>query len=259
MIRISIENMPIDRNDFIESFARATPSLNLVFLNHSGGPDKLLTDISSIDLLADKNSHAAFITFCETHPLVLRIREFPEFMRSKFVVELNDGSELNFTLIRSMIRKTLLCLNVGEVRKEASVNHFGMLVASNHHHFDYLILNYQFAGVPVPDRYKHHFSTFDFVQRTEIFKYMQSRYHLVFNTLEDLYKPARKTVLTLMVGLRSEPKNTLLQMFFRSAGIGLFNLFGAFTRKMRVYEASFAKSPGTPLHDESKKSRQAVL
>jgi hypothetical protein len=251
--------MPIDRSAFIESFARATPSLNLVFLNHSGGPDKLLTDISSIDLLADKNSSAAFITFCETHPLVRRIREFPEFMRSKFVVELNDGSQLNFTLIRTMIRKTMRCLNIEEVRKDATVNIFGMLTASNHHHFDYLILKYQFAGVQVPDRYMHHFSTFDFVQRTEIFKYMQSRYHLVFNTLEDLYKPARKTLLTLMVGLRGEPKNTLMRMFFRSVGIGLFNMFGPFTRKMRVYDAVFTKSPVSPLQKEGEPSHQAVV
>ncbi len=235
--------MPFYRTEFIHSFARATPSLNLIFLNHSGGPDKLLTDISTIDLLADKNSRSAFITYCETHPLVKRLREYPEYRRSKFVVELNDGSEMNFTLVMSMIRKTLLCLNVNEIHRDATTDNYGMLCASHKHHFDYLILKYQFATLPVPDRYQNHFKNFDFVNRAVIFKYMQERYDLIFNTLEDLYPPVRKTVFTLMVGLRSESKNTLVRMFFRSMAFALFKIFSFITSRMRVHEPGFTKSP----------------
>ena len=250
--------MPFDRSEFIHSFSGATPSLNLVFLNHSGGPDKLLTDISSIDLLADKNSRAAFITYCETHPLVKRVREYPEYLRSKFVVELNDGSEMNFTLVRAMIRKTLLCLKVNEIRRDAAIDNYGMLCASNKHHFDYLTLKYQFAMQPIPDRYRNHFKNFDFVQRGDIFKYMQNRYDLIYNTLEDLYTPTRKTVLTLMVGLRSEPKNTLIRMFFRSAAIGLFAVFSFLTRRMRIYDAGFTKSPES-LNKNSTSTQTAAM
>ena len=50
--------MNINRNSFLESFALTSPALKLIFMNHLGVPSKLLTDISTIELLADKTAMA---------------------------------------------------------------------------------------------------------------------------------------------------------------------------------------------------------
>src|SRR4030095_2630784 len=191
--------MNINRTDFLEAFARSTPSLNLICLNHSGSPTRLLTDISSITLLADKQGYKDFIEYCKKHQLVKEIIIYPHFRRSTAIVSFRDGSELNFTLLRQMVRKTFNCINVDEVRQKAFINEFGMLVPAPENHFEFMILNCQFSKYILADRYRNYFATFDFNTRALIFKYIQSRFSLVFNTLEDLYEPKPNILLSIVI------------------------------------------------------------
>lgn len=109
---------------------KAPLPLKLIFLNHSGPPSKLLSDISSIDLLADKKSTADFISYCESHPLVNEIRIIPQYRKTEIILEFRDRSELRFCLLRSMIRKALSCLQAEKIRNESFVNEFNMLGSS---------------------------------------------------------------------------------------------------------------------------------
>jgi hypothetical protein len=251
--------MNTHRNGFLESFAQSSALLKLIFLNHSGAPSKLLSDISSIDLLADKKSTSDFISYCESHPLVNEIRIVPQYKKTEIILEFKDNSELRFCLIRKMIRKALSCLTIEKIRKEGYVNEFNMLVASHHHHYEYILLVCQFAGMPFPDRYRNYFSAFNFENRTQIFRYIQPRYDLVINNLEELYQPKSNTVLHIMVGLRKEKYNSLFRMFLRLIEYGLFNLTSFLLKKTIHVSPSGGQSSVVPNQNRNKTAGQAIL
>ncbi|MDQ3050878.1 MAG: hypothetical protein M3Q95_08345 [Bacteroidota bacterium] len=251
--------MSINRNSFLEAFARSSPSLNLIFMNHAGAPATLLANISAIEILVDKKSTEAFIAYCKTHPLTKELTVSPQYRKTNILVEFLDGSELNFRLITNMVRKTMLCLKVNEIRKAANVNEFGMLVPSIEHHFEYMILKNQFGKDNLPDRYKNFFGTYDPASRAVIFKYLQSRFNLVFNTLEDLYTPKPNMLLTIMIGLRSERENTLIRMFFRSIEITFHKFFGWLTNKPIHIVATPQHAPEFPNKEKTQSAGQAML
>ncbi len=223
--------MSINRNSFIESFAQNSPSLNLIFLNHVGAPSKLLSDISTIELLADKDAINGFIKFCKAHSLVKQLVVTSHYRYKNILVEFLDGSELHFCLIINMIRKSFLCLKVNAIRKTATINTFGMLVPELKYHLEYMALKTQFNKDPLSDRYKNYFAGFDFNERAVVFKYIQTRYNLIFNTLEDLYNPKPKLFLAILIGLRSEKENTLFKMFVRGVEIALYRMLGYISKR----------------------------
>ena len=119
-------------------------------------------------------------------------------------------------MIRNMVKKSLICLPVSDIISKSLLNDYGMLVPSHYHHYEYILLKYQFVGLEFPDRYQKYFSAMDFKTRTEIFRYIQPKYNLVLNIIEDLYKPKATTRLKLMIGLRKLRGNSLVKMFFRA-------------------------------------------
>lgn len=251
--------MNTHRNSFVESFAKSTPLLHLIFLNHSGSPTKLLNDITSIDLLADKKATSDFIAYCATHPMVKEITVAPKFRKTEVIVELIDRSELKFHLIRSMVRKALTCLPAEDIRKDSFVNEFNMLVASSPHHFEYLLLKCQFSGVPFQDRYINHFSGFDFANRTLVFRYIQPRFDLVINNLDELYQPKAGTLLKIMVAERKLKANSLLKMVSRTFEYVIFNLLGFTTKKITHVSPSAGTSKVETGQHRNRTAGQAVL
>jgi len=246
--------MNINRTDFLEAFARSTPALNLICLNHSGSPTKLLTDISSITLLVDKRGYADFVDYCKKNPLVREIVIHPHYRRATAIISFRDGSELNFTLLRHMVRKTINCLDIEDIRQNAFTNEFGMLVPAAEHHYEFMILNCQFSKYVLADRYRNYFAGFDFNTRATIFKYIQTRFNLIFNTLEDLYEPKPNMLLSIVIGLRADRKNSLLRMFLRSIEQLLFNIFGLITKRTIRIES---KRRNSPEHSSSNQQRAA--
>lgn len=251
--------MKIDRNSFLESFALNSPALNVIFMNHLGAPTKLLTDISTIELLANKTAVKNFIQYCKSHPLVKDLVVRPQYRNKNILIEFQDGSEMNFLLISNIVHKTLLCLDVNAIHKSAYINEFGMLVPSCEHHFEYIILKCQFGRDPLSERYKNYFSNFDSKSRAVIFKYIQTRFNLVFNTLEDLYTPKPNMLLAILIGLRAEPENLLIRMFLRSLAQVFFNLFGWYTKKPVLIKASPLYAPELPSPNKKKSAGQAIL
>jgi hypothetical protein len=243
--------MNTDRLAFLENLAAKSAELGTIFLNHSGAPSNMLTGISSIELLADKSVQHAFLNFCLQHPLVKDLTIIPKFRRTEIIVELEDRSELKFNLIRSVIRRSLNCLDIAEIKKEAFVNEFGMLVASAKHQFNYLVLVNQYAQHPMPDRFKNYFSAFDKNVRTTIFRYVQPKYDLVLNTLDELYKPSTSYLLKINSGLRLQKTNSLFKMILRVVEYTIFNAAGSITKKpkhlsptLRDKARGAAKKPG---------------
>jgi hypothetical protein len=251
--------MNIDRNSFLETFAVNTPALNLVCMNHLEAPAKLLTDTSAIELLADKTASENFIRYCQSHPLVKDIVVIPQYRKKNILIEFQDGSEMNFRLISNIVHKTLLCLDVAAIRKSAYINEYGLLVPSREHHFEYIILKCQFGKDPLSERFKNFFGNFDFSSRAVIFKYMQTRFNLIFNTLEDLYTPKPNMLLAIMIGLRAEPENLLIKMFLRSLEQIFFNLFGWITKKPVLIKASPLYAPELPSPKKKKSAGQTIL
>jgi hypothetical protein len=251
--------MSLHRNEFLESLAKESVLLNTVFLNHSGSPTKLQTDLSSIDLLADKNASTAFLKFCQRHPLVTKIKIFPQFRRKKVQLTFKDGSELNLKLIRNMVKKSLLCLPVSDIISSSMVNDYGMLVPSHPHHYEYLLLKNQFVGLAFPDRYQKYFSAMDFNTRTAIFRHIQPKYNLVLNTIEELYKPKASTRLKLMIGLRRLKVNTLSKMFIRAMEFFLFTFVRKFSKDAYTLSVDQLNPHQHSREEKPPSSRQVVL
>lgn len=229
--------MSLNRNVFLDSLVKDSVRLNILFLNHSGSPAKLHTDMPSVDLLTNKKGTSALIDYCQSHKLVNQVILTPRFMRTKLQITFNDGSQLHIKIIRKMIRKSLDCLPVDDIVKASKVNDFGMLIPSDRHHFEFILLKYQFSESAFPDKYQKYFSSLDISSRTEIFRYIQPKYNLVFNVIEDLYVPKGGVLLKIMIGLRHLPNNTLLKMALRILHQGFWNLSNLFSQRSIVLPA----------------------
>jgi hypothetical protein len=88
---------------------------------------------------------------------------------------------------------------------------------------------------------------------------MQTRFNLIFNTLEDLYTPKPNILLAIMIGLRAEPENLLFKMFFRSMEQIFFNLFGWITKKPVLINVSPLYAPELPSPKKKKSAGQTIL
>jgi hypothetical protein len=226
--------MNSNRGIFLETFAKATPQLKTIFLNHSGNPTRLLTDTPRIIMLADPEALDNFIDYCRTHKLVKKNQIIRGFRHTESWLTFEDGSEMRFLFLRNVLWKMLVCLPVNDIRKEAIVNDFGMLVPQPKHHFEYLFLSHQFTGSNVPDKFKSVFKEYDFESRTDIFRYIQPKYDLVFNTLDDLFTPSTAVLIKIMLGLRKSKPNSLFRIFFRTLGFLFFNITGIIIGKQKT-------------------------
>jgi hypothetical protein len=197
----------------------------------------------SIDLLTDKKGVSQFIEYCKSHFLVNEIIILPKFYRTKIQISFIDGSQLNFKLVRKMIKKGLDCIPITDILKHATVNNFGMLIPACHHHFEYLLIKYQFAESAFPDKFQKYFSSLDVNNRTAIFRYIQPKYNLVFNVIEDLYIHKGGVLLKIMVGLRHKKNNSLLKMAFRISQLTLWKISHIFLSSMVVIPSKNLPGP----------------
>lgn len=248
----------VNRNSFLTDLAAHSVELNTVILNHSGSPEKLFSDLSAIDLLSAKVSNSAFFDFCRKHPFVIQMKVFRELMTARVELEFRDGSELKINVVRNVFRKGLISLPAADIFRDAHVNEFGMLVPSVPHHYEYILMKHQFAGIEFPDRYRRFFSSMDFESRQSIFRYIQLKYHLVFNTIEELYIPKASIRLNLIVGLRQQNENSLFRAFFRSFGFFFFKLARMIFRDGKEIEIHPDKTSPTDV-SQPRAKRQVIL
>ncbi len=234
--------MSLQRQPFLESLAKASAQLGVVFLNHTGTPVSLLSDLSSIDMLCASKTRKDFIAFCQSHPLVCNLVITKRFHHSSILITYLDGSQLNFNLVHNLIRKSMKCIPVKEFTSNAKINNHDMLVLPEQHHFEYIFLKYQTSGSDFPDKFQKYFTALEPLQRRAVFQHLQAKYNLVFNTIEDVYKPKSSVRLKITIGLRKQKENSLLKMFARSLALISFSVTGLFIKRELSIEA--ITSPG---------------
>jgi hypothetical protein len=230
----------IERNRFLIEFAKASPSLNCLILNHSGSPERLQTNLTSIDLLSTAGKGSEIINYCLSYAGTQQVRVTNEFYRMRVEIEFTDASEVKFFILSNIFRKGLKALPVDEFISHSTLNEYGMLVPSPLQHFEYILIKYQFAGIEFPDRYQKYFTAMPPAMRAGIFRYLQEKYHFIFNSIEDLYKPKATTRLKIMIGLRGRSENSLIKMFFRTIAYFMFRFSGMFFKRQKSLLATAA-------------------
>jgi hypothetical protein len=221
--------MQTKRSAFLEAFIKVSPDYQTVFLNHCGNPLKLLSDIQVIELLSTRKSFKLFREFALSHPLVSKVDVTVSFRKKEVWIELNDGTALHFMFYHELIFHSISLISVKEFISKATVNEFGMLALPIPYQFDYLALNVQFTNVPMADRFRNFFSGMDQPSRASVFSFMQPRYDLVMNVIEDLYEPGGHIKYKMMVGLRHAGRNSLLRLAVRLIQQGIFGMLRIFT------------------------------
>lgn len=221
----------LQRNELIGLILSNSQRIQCVILNPCGAPTKLQADLSTIDLLVDKQGEADFLSFCRSNKSVKEVVVYPRFGRKKVSIKMMDGSEISLKLIRQMVRKTLYTLPVSEVFESSEVNSYGMLVPPVEYQFEYIMMKSNFSKSDFPDKYQKYFSSMDPMVRSSIFRHLQLKYNFVFNVIEDLYKPKNSIMLKIMTGLRSLPVNSLGRIFFRSLNLLFWNIRMIISRK----------------------------
>ncbi len=240
------------RNLFLDSFIKSSSDLEVIFLNHSGSPEKLLTDIQSIDLLAEKEYSVRTIDHIKTHPLVAKVRVVPQYRYSDVWVEFKDHTALRFRLIRTLIRRGLRFLTPAEIRATKTINNFGMPIPSEGIHFEYLILTAQFNKIHLADRYRNHFNSLEFKNRSEIFGHIHQRLSLVIHKLDDLYEYSSSMLFRITVALRKRKGNSLLRLVFRLTEQAAFGLTKNLFFKEQIFQSQYVPVP--PVEKDSTKS-----
>lgn len=226
--------MPLCRNLFIETLAKESATLKIAFLNHTGNPDSLQTDLSSVDLLISKSTTPALFHYCKTHPIVRQYIVTKYLYHSALLFSFNDGSELKMNLIQNKQQNGLLLLQATAMHASATLTPAEFLSPSCEHHYEYIVLTSQLDGIPVPDRYKKYFSSLNTEKRARIFSYLQKKYSLIFNSIEDLYAPDTNIRLQLIIGLRKLRENTLLKILFRLIRTRLFTLTASLRKPIAI-------------------------
>jgi len=221
---------------FLNSFIKASPELGAVFLNHSGAPDRLLTDIESIDILAESVVKEKALKFITNHPLVSKVTTIPFFKMTEVWVEFHDHTAIRFRLIRSLIRKGMRCLSPKYIRESTTTNSFGMLVPSESVHFEYLVLATQFNKINLADRYRNHFTSLGFEDRSKIFGHIHSQFSLVIHVLDDLYEYSPGILFKLVLALRKRKCNSLFRILLRLIELTYFNISKRLFIKEQVYQ-----------------------
>jgi hypothetical protein len=221
--------MQTKRSAFLEAFIKVSPDFNTVFLNHCGNPVKLLSDIQVIEILSTKKSFKLFREFALSHPLVSKLDVTSSFRKKEVWIELNDGTALHFMFYHELVYHSMSLISVKEFIKAATVNEFGMLSLPLPYQFDYLALRVQFTSESMADRFRNYFSALEQSSRAIVFSFMQPRYDLVMNVIEDLYEPAGHIKYKMMVGLRHSGRNSLLRLAVRVIQQGIFSILHVFT------------------------------
>jgi hypothetical protein len=98
----------------------------------------------------------------------------------------------------------------------------------------------------------------NFTNRTTMFRHVQAKYNLIFNTIEDLYKPKAGVRLKLIVGLRKRQENSLFKMFLRTIAYFYFYAMRKFSKSGNVINVS-ARSITDHRKQPGKSSRRVVL
>lgn len=224
---------PLQRNDLIDAIVSNSKRINCVFLNPAGSPAKLHSDISTIDLLVDKAGEERFLKFCRSHGSVKEVLVLPRFRRKKVTVKMVDGSEVHMKLIRNMVRNALSTLPADDILETCKEDVHGMLMPTIEHQFEYNMLKSQFSLSDMPDKHQKYFSALEPPVRSSIFKYLQTKYNFVFNTIEDLYRPKSSLLLKITVGLRAMPENSLVQILLRGIQVAIWNIAFVFSKKTK--------------------------
>lgn len=246
--------MPLCRNLFVEVLAKESAKLKVVFLNHTGNPDILQTDLSSVDLLIDKPTVASFVNFCKRHPMVKQFILDKQLHQSSLHFTFEDGSELKMNLIHNKQKNGLLLLQTPAILAAAVLTPTSFLSPSFEHHYEYILLQCQLEGIPVPERYRKYFSSMDGEKRVRIFSYLQKKYNLIFNSIDELFSPDENTRLQLIIGLRKLKANTLLKVFFRSLRTLLFSLTGGFRKSKIILCSSLTDKKHFPANERENRA-----
>lgn len=221
----------LQRNEIIDAIASNSKRIPCIFLNQAGSPSKLHTDMSTIDLLVSKEGEKKFLDFCRSHAKVKEIIINPRFERKKVAIKMLDGSEVSLKLLRNMVRKTLCTLPTEEIMNDCHENSYGVLVPTIEQQYEYILMKSQFSNTEFPDKFQKYFSAMEPAVRSSIFKYLQTKYNFVFNTIEDLYKPKSSLLLRITIGLRALPENSLSSLIFRGVRLFIWNLGFLFSKK----------------------------
>lgn len=248
--------MPLCRNLFIEALAKESATLNAAFLNHTGTPDSLQTDLSSVDLLINKSSLPAFFLYCKTHDMVKRYTITKQHYQTALLFSFEDGSELKMNLIQNKQNNGLLLLPVTAIFASAVLTPTAFLSPSCEHHYEYILLTCQLDSVPVPDRYKKYFSAMSTEKRVRIFSYLQKKYSLIFNSIDDLYSPDTNIRLQLIIGLRKLKENTLSKILFRFIKVRLFSLTAILRKPLLITATPDTEKKQPPANE--RESRAAL-
>jgi hypothetical protein len=247
--------MTLNRNIFLDDLVKDSVNLKILFMNHSGAPNKLHSDLPSIDLLTDTKGVKTFIEYSKSHSLTNELVLKPCHYHSEILVSFKDGSQLNFYLLNKFVNKSLDCLPVKDVFRNALVNDFGMLVPACSHHFEYILNKYQFDKTEFPDKFQKYFSALDASDRTSVFRYIQPKYNLVFNVIEDLYIPKGGVLLKLTIGLRRLSTNTLPRMAYRALILGFWKVSHLFRKQSVIYgvggNSESSKKSNSPIERKS--------
>lgn len=99
---------------------------------------------------------------------------------------------MEIDLIYRFDRKGLIYLEAQPILDNAKVNQEGIKVASNQHHFEYVMLFYMMNRAEVPFKYQNYFTAFSTEKRATVFSYLLEKYRLHINTLDDLYDPHKR-------------------------------------------------------------------
>jgi hypothetical protein len=231
----------LQRNELIDAIVSNSRRIPCVFLNPAGSPTKLHSDLSTIDLLVDKNGEEKFLDFCRSHDNVKEVVIYPRFRRKKVSIKMVDGSEVRLKLIRNMVLRALCTLPVDEILETCREDHHGMLVPTIEHQFEYNMMKGQFSYTEMPDKYQKYFSAMEPSVRSSIFKYLQTKYNFVFNTIEDLYRPKSSLLFKITVGLRALPENSISLLIIRGIQYALWNIGFLFSKKSRKLGPTFKK------------------
>lgn len=197
------------RDQFLDYFFKALSDTDYALLKFIHTGLDTLPPHSDVDLVIRNQDIADILDLIKNGPEAERVhvhhKSFAVFVSIFFM----DESYLEIDLIHRFDRKGIIYLEAADVLQHVCVRADGLKVASEAHHFEYVLLFYHLNGSTVPDRYHHYFTAKEAEQQEAILRHLRTRYGITTASLSALMDTDRNGVKKILNRVKSGSLNRL--------------------------------------------------
>ena len=175
------------RGLFIEEFNNELGKSSHAYLKFTERSLDNLKSSSDLDILVLKEDLSKMVGFCKKHSSTNRVKVYTKSFMTTVELYFKDNTFLSLDLIHQFKRKGMQMFDAKPLLISAIFSPSGIMVPEIKNDFEYCLLFYSLNGASIPEKYHQHYKTHNQLQNNKIFNYINNKYKLKINNIEELF------------------------------------------------------------------------